>query len=282
MSFRAKTRNLLWVKWIPALFAHELTVRRNDTREETMLILEICANSIQSAINAQQAGAHRVELCENLAQGGTTPSFGLISQVKKHLTIKLYVLIRPRPGDFLYTDLEFDVIKKDIEICKQLGVDGVVCGILLSNGEIDIVRTKELVKFAKPMSFTFHRAFDFTNDPFKALEDVISTGADRILTSGQQPTAIQGEHFIRELVKIAKGRIIIMPGSGVNEDNIEYLIETGAKEFHMSGTAPIESKMTFRKLGMTLGNPEEDYKISECNIYKIKSVLAILNATNFS
>jgi len=241
-----------------------------------MKLLEICSNSLQSAINAQQAGAHRVELCENLEQGGTTPSYGLLTLARKNLSIKINVLIRPRPGDFLYSDLEFDILKEDIKMCKQIGVDGIVCGILLANGDVDLVRTKALVELAKPMSFTFHRAFDFTNDPFKALEDVISTGADRILTSGQQPTAIQGEHLIRELVRLSNNRIIIMPGSGVNADNIEYLLETGATEFHMSGTESIESKMTFRKFGMTLGNPETDYKILESNIDKIKMVLTLL------
>jgi copper homeostasis protein len=127
------------------------------------------------------------------------------------------------------------------------------------------------------MSFTFHRAFDFTNDPFKALEDIISTGADRVLTSGQQPTAIQGEHLIRELVKQGNGKIIIMPGGGVNADIIEYLLETGASEFHMSGVSSIESKMNFRKFGMTLGNLDTDYKIQESNIVKIKAVLDILH-----
>lgn len=240
------------------------------------MLLEICANSLQSAINAQLAGAHRVELCENLSQGGTTPSYGLIKQTRKYLSIKLNVLIRPRSGDFLYSDQEFEIIKEDISICKQLGVDGIVCGILLPNGNVDVVRSKALVELSKPMSFTFHRAFDFTNDPFKALEDVVSTGADRILTSGQQTTAIQGEHLIMELVKIANGRITIMPGSGVNSDNIEYLIETGAKEFHMSGTDLIDSKMTFRKLGMSLGNPEGDYKIMESSVEKIIAVLSLL------
>ncbi len=241
-----------------------------------MLTLEICANSIQSAISAQQAGAHRIELCENLEQGGTTPSYGFLAQVRKHLTIKINVLIRPRSGDFLYTDLEYQIIQDDIKVAKQLGADGVVCGILLPNGDIDVERTKALVELAKPMSFTFHRAYDFTNDPFKALEDVISTGANCLLTAGQQPTAIQGVHLIWDLVKTAKGRITIMPGSGVNADNIEYLIETGATEFHMSGTTPVESGMTFRKLGMSLGNTETDYKILESNIEKIKAVLAIL------
>jgi copper homeostasis protein len=241
-----------------------------------MLILEICSNSLQSAINAQQAGAHRVELCENLEQGGTTPSYGLLTLARKNLSIKINVLIRPRPGDFLYSDLEFNIIKEDIKMCKQLGVDGTVCGILLPNGDVDVVRTKELVELAKPLSFTFHRAFDFTNDPFKALEDVISTGADRILTSGQQPTAIQGEHLIRELVRLSNNRIIIMPGSGINADNIEYLVETGATEFHMSGTESIESGMTFRKFGMTLGNPVTDYKIFESSIEKIKIMLSLL------
>ncbi len=242
-----------------------------------MLILEVCANSLQSAINAQLAGAHRIELCENLEQGGTTPSYGLIAQTRKHLTIIINVLIRPRSGDFLYTDLEYQIIQDDIRMAKQLGADGVVCGILLTNGDIDVPRTKALVELAKPMSFTFHRAYDFTNDPFKALEDVISTGADCLLTSGQQPTAIQGVHLIWDLVKIANGRIVIMPGSGVNAENIEYLIETGATVFHMSGTTPVESGMAFRKLGMSLGNPETDYKIMESNIEKIKAVLTFLS-----
>lgn len=242
-----------------------------------MLILEVCANSLQSAINAEQARAQRIELCENLEQGGTTPSYGLLALARKHLNIKINVLIRPRSGDFYYSDLEYQVIQEDIKVAKQLGADGIVCGILTPSSDVDVERTKELVELSKPLSFTFHRAFDFTNDPFKALEDVISTGADRILTSGQQPTAIQGVHLIWDLVKSAKGRIIIMPGSGVNADNIEYLIETGATEFHMSGTSPIESGMTFRKWGMSLGNPDADYSLLESNVEKIKSVLQILN-----
>lgn len=240
------------------------------------MLLEICANSLQSAINAQKAGAQRIELCENLEQGGTTPSYGLLSLARKHLNIKINVLIRPRSGDFFYTDIEYQVIKEDIKVAKQLGADGIVCGILTPSGDVDVERTKELVELSKPLSFTFHRAFDFSNDPFKALEDVISTGAGTILTSGQQPTAIQGIHLIWDLVKSAKGRITIMPGSGVNADNIEYLIETGATEFHMSGTSAVESGMTFKKLGMTLGNPETDYKLLESDIEKIKTVLELL------
>ncbi|HCT29482.1 MAG TPA: copper homeostasis protein CutC [Bacteroidales bacterium] len=241
------------------------------------MLLEICANSLQSAINAQKAGAQRIELCENLEQGGTTPSYGLLAQTRKHLNIKINVLIRPRSGDFLYSDLEYQVIQDDIRMAKQLGADGVVCGILLPNGDVDVERTKILVELSKPMSFTFHRAFDFTNDPFKALEDIISIGADRILTSGQQPTAIQGLHLIWDLIKTAKGRIIIMPGSGVKAENIEYLTETGATELHMSGTDLVESGMTFRKPGMTLGNPNGDYCLIESNIKKIKSALDIIS-----
>lgn len=242
-----------------------------------MYKLEICANSLQSAINAQKAGAHRVELCENLEQGGTTPSYGFLAQARKLLNIKINILVRQRSGDFLYTDIEYQIIQDDIRMAKQLGADGVVCGILLPNGDVDIARTKALVELAKPMSFTFHRAYDFTNDPFKALEDIISAGADCLLTSGQQPTAIQGVHLIWELVKVAKGRIAIMPGSGVNADNIEYLLETGATEFHMSATAPVESGMTFRKWGMSLGNPDTDYKILESNKENIQQVLLILS-----
>jgi len=240
-------------------------------------LLEICTNSLQSAINAQTAGADRIELCENLMVGGTTPSFGTIALARKKLKITTNVLIRPRPGDFLYNDLEFETIIEDIHQIKKLGIDGIVCGILLPEGNIDIERTKKLVELARPLSFTFHRAFDFTPDPFQALEDVIKTGANRILTSGQQPTAYQGVHLIKELIKISNNRIIIMPGSGVNADTIEDLMETGATEFHMSGTSSFQSEMTFKKPFMKISNAEDDYLNVHSDPEKIKAVVNYLN-----
>jgi copper homeostasis protein len=237
-------------------------------------ILEVCANSVQSAINAQIAGAQRIELCENLGIGGTTPSYGSINLARKKLSIKIHVLIRPRAGDFLYSKLEFEQIKEDIKIAKDLGVDGIVCGILLPNGNVDTQRTIELVELSKPLCFTFHRAFDFAPDPFEALEDVISTGASRLLTSGQKPKAIDAIHTISQLVIQAGSRITVMPGSGVNAQTIGKLIETGAREFHMSGAKTIESGMYYKKPYLSLGSdPTGDYRIMESSIELIQNVI---------
>jgi len=242
------------------------------------MILEVCANSVQSAINAQAAGAQRVELCESLALGGTTPSYGSIALTRKNLTIKVNVLIRPRSGDFLYSEMEFRTIKEDIIMAKQLGVDGIVCGVLLSNGQVDIVQTRELVELARPLSFTFHRAFDRTPDPTAALEDVIATGADVILTSGQMAKAADATMLLTLLVQKANGRISIMPGSGVNADNISLLLNTGATEFHLSGQQPLESRMVYRKANVPLNSPPpNDYVNYETSTETIKKVLQSLN-----
>ena len=170
--------------------------------------LEICANSVQSTINAQKGGADRVELCDNLWEGGTTPSAATIKIVRKNIDIGLFVIIRPRGGDFLYTDLEFEVIKEDIRIAKELGADGIVSGILDADGNIDVSRMSELVELSHPLPFTCHRAFDLTSDPFKALEDVISCGAKRILSSGLRNSVPLGKDMLRQLNKKAGGRII--------------------------------------------------------------------------
>lgn len=240
--------------------------------------LEVCASSVQSAINAQIAGAQRIELCENLEIGGTTPSAGCINIARKELHININVLIRPRAGDFHYSKLEFEQIKQDIAIAKEMGADGIVCGILLPSGKVDTQRTLELVELSKPLSFTFHRAFDFTPDPFEALEDVISTGATRLLTSGQKTKAFDAIQTINQLVNKASSRIIVMPGSGVNEKTIETLMSTGAKEFHMSGASIIDSGMVYRKPELSLSSdPKADYKILESCIDSIQRVLAILN-----
>ncbi len=210
------------------------------------MILEICANSMHSALIAQDAGAHRVELCENLNEGGTTPSFGTISETRKQLHISLYVLIRPRPGDFLYTKEEFDIMKADIEMCKTLGCEGVVIGILTKDGEVDYERTQELVKLASPMGVTFHRAFDRCKDPFKALEVIINTGCERILTSGLKNSVLEATDLIKELVEKANNRISIMPGAGINSTNILELKEiTNAKEYHSSAKTQKPSLMNY-------------------------------------
>jgi len=208
--------------------------------------LEVIGFTIESCMIAQAAGAHRIELCDNPFEGGTTASYGFIKTARENLSIELYPIIRPRGGDFLYSEIEFEVMKADIDNCKSLGCDGVVIGILNADGTIDKKRCKQLVEIAHPMKVTFHRAFDRTNDPFKAMEDIISIGCERILTSGQKNLAIDGEELLNKLVKQANNRIIIMPGSGVNSNNIEILVKnTNATEFHTSARTFINSKMEF-------------------------------------
>lgn len=205
--------------------------------------LEICANSVQSAINAQQGGAHRVELCDNLWEGGTTPSTATILLTRQHLNIDVYVLIRPRGGDFVYSELEFEIMTEDIKQSKKLGADGIVSGVLLPNGNIDITRTKELVELSKPLSFTFHRAFDLVNNLENALEDVISCGAERILTSGLDNSSIEGLDTLKKLNEYAKGRITIMPGGGITTENISMLAQhSSSTEFHCSAKAKVKNK----------------------------------------
>jgi len=208
--------------------------------------LEVIGFTIESCLIAQAAGAHRIELCDNPSEGGTTASYGFIKTARENLSIELYPIIRPRGGDFLYSEIEFEVMKADVEISKNLGCDGVVIGMLNADGTVDKKRCKELVDIAYPMKVTFHRAFDRTNNPFKAMEDIISIGCERILTSGQKNLAIDGEELLNKLVKQANNRIIIMPGSGVKSDNIKTLVKnTNAKEFHTSARTFIDSKMEF-------------------------------------
>lgn len=216
--------------------------------------IEICANSVASCLQAQKGGAYRVELCAGIPEGGTTPSYGETAVARQLLDIKLNIIIRPRGGDFLYSEVEHQAMLHDIEMAKKLGVDGVVIGCLKANGTIDMERNKELIDAAKGMNVTFHRAFDMCKDPFESLEQIISLGCDRVLTSGQQPTAIEGVSLLAELVAKANSRIIIMPGSGVNEDNIATIAaETKAAEFHFSAREPIDSKMEYRNPNLKMG-----------------------------
>ncbi|MDX2046067.1 MAG: copper homeostasis protein CutC [Chitinophagaceae bacterium] len=214
-------------------------------------VLEVIAFNIESCIIAAQSGAHRIELCDNPADGGTTASFGMIKTAREKTSLQLYPIIRPRGGDFLYSDDEFAIMKRDVNLCKELGCDGVVIGMLNADGAVDKKRTARLVEIAYPLGVTFHRAFDRVNDPYKALEDIIDTGCERILTSGLKPTAAEGIEMIAGLVKQADERIIIMPGSGVRADNIAELAQqTGATEFHTSARKEAESKMMYKNPGM--------------------------------
>ena len=209
--------------------------------------LEVVVYNIESALKAQEGGADRIELCDNPGEGGTTPSFGIIEIVRGNISLDVFVMIRPRGGDFCYTSWEFHCMKRDIWQCQKTSVDGVVFGILTPDGRIDKKRCKELIDRSRPLKVTCHRAFDMTRDPFEALEDCIEVGFDRVLTSGQQPQVSQGTELIAELIKKANGRIAIMPGAGVNENTVERIISlTKATEIHFSAMSSRASQMEFK------------------------------------
>jgi copper homeostasis protein len=210
--------------------------------------LEVIGFTIEGCEIAQAAGANRIELCDNAADGGTTASYGFIKAAREKLQIELFPIIRPRGGDFFYSDDEFEIMKSDVKLCKELGCDGVVIGMLSVDKKVDKRRCGMLVDLAYPLSVTFHRAFDRTTDAFEALEDIIEIRCERILTSGQKPTAFEGPALIKQLIKQAEERIIIMPGSGVRSDNIVAIAEsTGAVEFHSSAKIETEGKISVDK-----------------------------------
>jgi len=215
------------------------------------MLLEIAVFNIQSATLAAQSGADRIELCENPYDGGTTPSYGTLITIREKIIIPVFPIIRARGGDFFYTDDEFAVMQKDVLLCKQLGFEGVVIGLLNKEAGIDKEKTKRLVELAYPMEVTFHRAFDRAKDALQALEDIIECGCQRILTSGQVPNAYDGKDIIKKLVEQADDRIIIMPGSGVRSSNIKALADyTSAIELHSSARKNIDSAMQFINEGM--------------------------------
>lgn len=239
--------------------------------------VEICVDSVESAVAAQNGGADRVELCDNLMEGGTTPSYGALETARDLLKIKLHVIIRPRGGDFLYSDIEFETMKRDIVAAKRLGVDGVVIGLLNADGNVDIGRTAELNELSRPMSVTFHRAFDVCRDPFKALNELADLGVDRILTSGQEATAVEGLELIKDLVAASAGRISIMACGNLNERNIKRVIaETGVKDVHFTAFREISSQMKYRNervfMGGTLRPPEYSREVADAGT--IRSIIA--------
>ncbi len=214
--------------------------------EKTKYIIEIATSDFSTTKSAVEGGADRIELCANLAEGGTTPSYGTIKQCREAFTVSLYPIIRPRGGDFLYTKEEFEIMLQDVKLCQQLGCEGIVIGLLNMDGTIDVVRTAALVEAAYPLGVTFHRAFDRCKNPFEAMEQLIEIGCERILTSGQQPSVADGIELVAELNKKAGERIIIMPGSSVRKENIKMLAEkTGCEEFHSSLREKETSKMGF-------------------------------------
>ena len=214
-------------------------------------LLEIACFDIASAIKAAAAGADRIELCDNAAEGGTTPSYGTLKKIREIIPIPVFPIIRPRGGDFLYNDEEYETMLYDIQLCNDLGFGGVVFGLLNNKGSIDIKRTEQLVKAAGNLQVTFHRAFDRCNNPFHALEALIYCGCKRILTSGQVPNAYDGKQLIKELIGQAENRIIIMPGSGVRSGNIaELATYTGANELHSSARKMQPSSMLYTKISM--------------------------------
>lgn len=201
---------------------------------------------MESALRAQEGGADRIELCDNPGEGGTTPSCGMIECVRQRISMDVFIMIRPRGGDFLYSNDEFYIMKRDIAQCQRLSVDGVVFGILTAEGRIDKKRCKELIDRARPLKVTCHRAFDMTRDPYEALEDCIEVGFDRILTSGREPQALMGAGLIGSLIRSAGGRIAVMPGSGVNEDTVQEIIrKTHAAEIHFSAVTHRSSDMVY-------------------------------------
>jgi copper homeostasis protein len=236
-------------------------------------ILETIAFSIQACTEAQAAGAHRIELCDNPSEGGTTPSYGFIKTAREKLTTQLYPIIRPRGGDFLYSSDEFEIIKADVKICKDLGCDGVVIGMLNEDATIDKMRCSVLVHLAYPMDVTFHRAFDRVVHMEQALEDVIEIGCERILTSGLYATATEGASNLKKLITQANERIIIMPGSGVRASNIaEIAMHTGALEFHSSARKMMGSSMkTFNE------TMKENLQSVDVDVEEIKMMLKNLN-----
>ena len=242
-------------------------------------VIEIATSDFETTKAAVEGGADRIELCANLAEGGTTPSYGTIFQCRETFDVLLYPIIRPRGGDFLYTDEEYEIMLHDVKLCKQLGCDGVVIGLLDLDGSIDKKRSASLIEVAYPMGVTFHRAFDRCKDPVEAMEQLIQIGCERILTSGQKPTVNEGLELIAGLNKTAGHRIIIMPGSGIRKENIKWVAEkTGCNEFHSSVRDKTKSKMDF--IHPAFENSEESYMNNSIDPGEVRFLKKILEELN--
>jgi copper homeostasis protein len=220
----------------------------------SQILVEVCVDSVASTIAAERGGAARVELCGSLIEGGITPSAGLIEGARAAASIAIHIMIRPRGGDFYYDDDEFQTMQRDIALAKQLGANGVVFGILDVNGNVDVARTRQLADLARPLAVTFHRAFDMSPDPFRALDDVCAAGIDRVITSGGEPTSLEGQKTIALLVQQAGDRIIVMPGAGIKPENVRSLVDrTGVTEVHVGLRSAVASPMLHRNPRVTMG-----------------------------
>lgn len=244
-----------------------------------MYRFEICANSVASCMAAQEGGADRVELCAGIPEGGTTPSYGMIRNAREAISIGLNVIIRPRGGDFLYSESEIREMLHDIRTARELGADGLVFGCLRPDGTVDKETMRPLMEAAGDTPVTFHRAFDHSSDPMKALEDIIELGCARILTSGCMPTALEGTELLAKLVEEAAGRIIIMPGCGIKEENISEIARlSGAREFHFSAREPVESGMVFRNPKVSMGSEDDPYGTVQTTARRVAATIAPLRS----
>lgn len=243
------------------------------------MILEVCVDSFKSLIIAREAGADRIELCSALNVGGLTPSYGLMEQAKSIVDIEIFVMIRPRSGDFLYDKTEFETMKKDIEAAKSMGFDGIVTGILLENGKIDLKRMKEIVEIAKPLKVVLHRAFDDADEPEKDIPVLIDMGIIRILTSGQRRNALEGADYIADIQRKYGNKITIMPGAGINKDNIEGIHNiVKCSHYHMSGKVNVGSRMKYKEYIGRMDTNSAELVVEEADFNNIKAVRDILDS----
>lgn len=240
--------------------------------------LEICCTSFTGAKNAQIGGADRIELCANLYEAGTTPSSGLIQKIKLELAIEIFVLIRPRGGDFVYTDAEFDVIRRDIEFCKELGVQGIVSGVLKDDFTIDLERTRQLLELARPLNFTFHRGFDLLEDQKKGLRELMTIGVDRVLTSGGQPNVLKGLKQLKELVVQAQNKIKILAGGGLRSSNIDEIVTSGCHEFHTTARSWVSSVVDHSKIRLNGLSEIPEVGSFEVDIEEVQALRAIIDS----
>jgi copper homeostasis protein len=244
------------------------------------ILVEVCVDSVASAVAAERGGAARVELCSDLLEGGITPSAGLIATVRSKISIGLHPIIRPRPGDFFYSDHEIQIMRRDIEAAKELGADGVVLGILDRHGNVDVERTRALVELARPLSVTFHRAFDMSSDLQRALDSICQTGADRILTSGGEQTCLEGIDVIASLVKAANGRIAIMAGGGIgHRDALNIVERTGVREIHVGLSSPVASPMLYRNprvsISRAVGREYDRVQVLEEDVRSLQRAISL-------
>lgn len=243
------------------------------------VLVEVCLDSVESALAAQEGGAQRVELCDDLVEGGTTPSAGMIAATRDAVSLGIMVMIRPRGGDFCYSAVELDVMERDIHVARDLGADGVVFGVLSPDGRVDEDATARLVAAAGSLSTTFHRAFDVARDPVEALDTLVQAGIDRVLTSGQAPSVVDGLDTLRLLREHAAGRIVVMPGCGIVPGNVARVVgETGASEIHVVGTKTVESPMVHRNPRVFMGTDEEasEYVRTVTDAAAIRALVAAL------